>query len=108
MVAWEDMACHECGCTEDTAQHTLAECPKWGEPREVLVAMLGQDLYLPAVVKAMAGSDRSWEAMVSFCELVMTHKEAAGRLREDDVESQPIRRRRIGRRRHAHERRLPP
>ncbi|CAH2232973.1 jg8290 [Pararge aegeria aegeria] len=37
----------------------------------------------------------------------MTQKEVAERLREDDVESQTICRRRIGRRCHAHERRLP-
>ncbi|CAH2269028.1 jg16052 [Pararge aegeria aegeria] len=56
-------------------------------------------LIIFAVVKAMASSDKSWEAMVSFCEQVMSQKEAAERLREDDVESQLIRRRRIGRRR---------
>ncbi|CAH2217696.1 jg1078 [Pararge aegeria aegeria] len=89
------------------AQHTLAECPRWPEPREALAAILGQDLSLPAVVKAMAGSDKTWEAMVSFCEQVMSQKEAAERLRED-MESQPMRLRRIGRRRLAHERRLPP
>ncbi|CAH2233738.1 jg20360 [Pararge aegeria aegeria] len=36
------MVCLECGCTEDTAQHTLAECPKWAEPRQVLVAIEGK------------------------------------------------------------------
>ncbi|XP_039760385.1 uncharacterized protein LOC120634057 [Pararge aegeria] len=55
-----------------------------------------------------AGSETSWDAIVSFCEDVMTQKEAAERLREDAVDSQPIRRRRVGRRRLAQDRRLPP
>ncbi|CAH2217202.1 jg2784 [Pararge aegeria aegeria] len=100
--------CHECGCATDTAQHTLADCPKWAESRKALVATVGQDLSLPAVVRAMVGSDRSWEAVVSFCEDVMVQKELAERLREDDVDSNPLRRRRVGRRQLAHNRRLPP
>ncbi|CAH2211181.1 jg20100 [Pararge aegeria aegeria] len=100
--------CHECGCAVDTAQHTLADCPSWAVQRAALVAVVGQDLSLPAVVRAMAGSETSWDAIVSFCEDVMTQKEAAERLREDAVDSQPIRRRRVGRRRLAQDRRLPP
>ncbi|XP_039761416.1 uncharacterized protein LOC120634709, partial [Pararge aegeria] len=100
--------CHECGCAVDTAQHTLADCPSWAVQRAALVAVVGQDLSLPAVVRAMAGSELSWDAIVSFCEDVMTQKEAAERLREDAVDSQPIRRRRVGRRRLAQDRRLPP
>ncbi|XP_039761273.1 uncharacterized protein LOC120634608 [Pararge aegeria] len=62
----------------------------------------------PVLQQAMAGSELSWDAIVSFCEDVMTQKEAAERLREDAVDSQPIRRRRVGRRRLAQDRRLPP
>ncbi|XP_069356034.1 uncharacterized protein [Maniola hyperantus] len=100
--------CHECGSAVDTAQHTLAECPAWAESRETLVAAVGQDLSLPAVVKAMAGSDGSWKAVEVFCEQVMSQKELAERMREDDFNSHAIRRRRVGRRRVAHDRRLPP
>lgn len=100
--------CHECGCGEDTAQHTLAECPQWASERASLVAVVGADLSLPAVVSAMVGGQRSWEAMVSFCDAVMSQKEASEREREDDPLSHPTRRRRTGRRRRGYARLLPP
>ncbi|XP_061719330.1 uncharacterized protein LOC133526654 [Cydia pomonella] len=100
--------CHQCGADVDSAQHTLAECPVWGEEREELVAQLGQDLSLPAVVRAMLGSERAWETVLTFCEHVIRDKEAAEREREALAEANPMRRRRTGRRRAAHERNLPP
>ncbi|CAH2266187.1 jg6483 [Pararge aegeria aegeria] len=69
---------------------------------------LPEDERLRRPLTSMAASEKSWQAMVFFCEQVTLQKEAAERLREDDVESQPIRRRRIGCRRLAHERCLPP
>ncbi|XP_063386902.1 uncharacterized protein LOC134672884 [Cydia fagiglandana] len=100
--------CHQCGADVDSAQHTLAECPVFGEEREALVAQVGQDLSLPAVVQAMLGSESAWETVLTFCEHVMGDKEAAEREREVRAEADPMRRRRIGRRRAAHERNLPP
>lgn len=100
--------CHECGSPEDTAQHTLETCPAWVQQRTSLGAVVGRELSLPAVVKAMVGSDRAWQAVMTFCEEVMRHKEVAERAREDDATSNPRRRRRVGRRRLAHDRRLPP
>lgn len=100
------MECHSCGCAEDTAQHTLAECVAWEEPRAELVAVVGADLSLPAVVRSMVGSERSWKAMTSFCEEVMSQKEAAEREREEDSFAHPLRRRRVGRRRRAYARNL--
>lgn len=102
------MQCHDCGDAEDTAQHTLAVWPAWAERRAALVAVVGGDLSLPVVVKAMLGEERRWEAVASFCEDVMTQKEAAERGREEDPASQPMRRKRLGRRRLAYDRRLPP
>jgi hypothetical protein len=102
------MECHACGDAEDTAQHTLAVCPTWAEQRAALVAVVGHDLSLPAVVEAMVGGDRSWKAVASFCEDVMAQKEAAERGREEDPASQPMRRKRVGRRRLAYDRRIPP
>ncbi|CAH2228967.1 jg24438, partial [Pararge aegeria aegeria] len=87
--------CHECGCAADTAQRTLAECPKRAESRKALVATVWHDLSLPAVVRAKVGSDRTWEEMVCFCEDVMVQKELAKRLKEHDVDSNPLRRRRV-------------
>ncbi|XP_045541871.1 uncharacterized protein LOC123723336 [Papilio machaon] len=100
--------CHECGHAEDTAQHTLEFCGHWSDQRAALAAEIGRDLSLPAVVNAMVGSESSWNAVASFCEEVMALKEAAERWREEDAAADPLRRRRDGRRRQAHTRRLPP
>lgn len=93
--------CHHCGCGEDSAQHTLEQCPAWEVQRRELTAVIGNDLALPAVVMAM-GNARSWEAVASFCEEVILQKEAAERTREDSLLADPLRRRRAGRRRRAY------
>ncbi|XP_022818794.1 uncharacterized protein LOC111351226 [Spodoptera litura] len=74
--------CHHCGGNLDSAQHTLEECPAWASARRVLVARIGRDLSLPAVVKAMLADTKNWREVVSFCETVMSQKEAAERDRE--------------------------
>jgi len=86
--------CHHCTEVRDTAQHTLEVCPAWDVQRRVLSSVIGEDLSLPAVVSAMVESEDAWGAMISFCEEVMSQKEAAERDREDDSSSDPIRRRR--------------
>ncbi|CAB3227751.1 unnamed protein product [Arctia plantaginis] len=101
-------ACHHCDCSEDSAQHTLAVCPAWATQRRALTAVIGVDLSLPAVVRSMAGSDSCFIAVATFCEEVISQKEAAEKAREDDLHSDPIRRRRIGRRRRAYHRLMPP
>ncbi|XP_063362818.1 uncharacterized protein LOC134665486 [Cydia fagiglandana] len=93
---------------EDTAHHTRAVCPAWDEPRSEMAAVLGADLSLPAIASAMVRNRGTWEAVVAFCDAVMSLKEAAEREREDDPLSLPIRRKRTGRRRAAYDRRLPP
>ncbi|KAJ0176827.1 hypothetical protein K1T71_008006 [Dendrolimus kikuchii] len=75
--------CHHCDTgDEDTALHTLQECPAWTEQRRDLVAFTGLDLSLPAVVRTMVGSRTGWDAVSSFCEHVMFAKEEAERERE--------------------------
>lgn len=91
--------CHACGAAEDSAQHTLESCAAWSSQRRALTAMVGGNLSLSCVINAMLGSDRSWEAVVNFSEEVMSLKEAAERERETDAQADPIRRRRVGRRR---------
>ncbi|XP_046974740.1 uncharacterized protein LOC124541011, partial [Vanessa cardui] len=75
--------CHHCGDgRDDTALHTLAECPAWAEQRRDLVAAVGVaagNLSLPAVVSAMVRSEAGWSAVATFCEEVMLAKEAAER-----------------------------
>ncbi|XP_013170343.1 PREDICTED: uncharacterized protein LOC106119755 [Papilio xuthus] len=95
----ETSSCHGCGADEDTAQHTLEVCCAHEEERRTLVATIGSDLSLPGVIRAMLGSERSWTAVASFCESVISQKEAKEREREGDPLAPPIRRRRVGRRR---------
>lgn len=42
--------CHHCEGDRDTAQHTLEACPAWEVQRRALVAVVGGDLSLAAVV----------------------------------------------------------
>lgn len=88
--------CHHCQDVLDDAQHTLEHCPTWTAERATLVATIGSDLSLPAVVTAMLAGHTEWMAVVSYCETVMTQKEAAERDRE---RADPTRRRRRRRRR---------
>ena len=90
--------CHHCPEERDTAQHTLEECPAWADERRALSRVVGGDLSLPAVVRAMVDGPEAWRAVVS-CDTVMSRKEAAERQREDDPSAPPERRRRAGRRR---------
>ncbi|CAG9572673.1 unnamed protein product [Danaus chrysippus] len=100
--------CHHCSRVEDTADHTLMECPAWISERSQLIRVVGADLSLPVVVQAMVGSERAWQAVADFSERVILQKEAAERVREDDPSSAPLRRRRLGRRQRAYARDLPP
>lgn len=101
-------ACHFCGHAEDTAAHTLAVCPAWAEPRGRLEDVVGTDLSLAAIFQAMVGSEVAWNAVATFSQQVVSRKEEAERGRESDPLSDPIRRRRFGRRRAAYIRALPP
>jgi hypothetical protein len=99
--------CHHCDSPDDTAEHTLIECPAWQQERHELTAALGEGcLSLQTMVEAMVGNERAWKAAASFCETVISQKEAAEREREEDALAAPLRRRREGRRRRAHVARL--
>ncbi|CAH2097849.1 unnamed protein product [Euphydryas editha] len=91
--------CHDCGAAVDSAQHTLEVCPRWAVLRQGLTSVIGGDLSLPSVITAMLGDDESWKAMVSFCETVMSQKEADERMREEAADVASIRGRRMGVRR---------
>lgn len=100
--------CHECGAQQDTTLHTLLECTAWSSQRRTLKDIVGGDLSLSSIISAMLDSDRGWEAMASFCDDVISQKEAAERVREDDPLANPLRRRRLGRRRRLYAHLLPP
>ncbi|XP_049881153.1 uncharacterized protein LOC126377461 [Pectinophora gossypiella] len=76
--------CHHCvGGIVDTARHTREECPAWAVPRAAVSTEIGADLSLPAMVRAMSGSEQAWRAVATFAGIVMSAKEAAERERED-------------------------
>lgn len=78
--------CHHCGGgVEDTALHTREECSAWAEPRDVVSSVIGSDLSLPTLMRAMVSSKEAWEAVVAFCDTIMSQKEAAKRKRENDT-----------------------
>lgn len=104
----EAPGCHECGAPIDNADHTLGECPTWSAQRHDLVATIGGDLSLPAVIRKMLSSDDWWSATASFCEAVIAQKEAAERAREANAHANQIRRRRLGRRRREYVRLMDP
>ncbi|KAL0849201.1 hypothetical protein ABMA28_013539 [Loxostege sticticalis] len=81
MIGREPTAeCHHCHrCDEDTAQHTLASCSAWERERGVLVSVVGSDLSLTAIVARMASAEEAWQAVLTFCEAVISQKEAAER-----------------------------
>jgi len=78
----ESAKCHHCDHLRDDAQHTLANCPAWVGERADLVAAVGANLSLPAVVAAIVGNKEKWSVFSSFCEGVLLQKEEAKRERE--------------------------
>ncbi|XP_043262925.1 uncharacterized protein LOC122403463 [Colletes gigas] len=74
--------CHHCGGPQDTAQHTLEVCPAWVDERRVLEQEVGRNLSLATIVGKMVASEKTWQVVASFCEVVMSQKEAAERERE--------------------------
>jgi len=76
--------CHHCGAPEDTAQHTLEECPEWDNERRDLVAAVGRDLSIHAIIDAWIRNERSRRAVVLFNETVMSRKEDHERTRRGE------------------------
>ena len=74
--------CHHCDAELDSAQHTTEECKTFEEQRKKLTEVIGRDLSPAALVTALLAGDREREAITSFCEEVMSIKEAAERERE--------------------------
>ena len=78
---------------EDSARHTLLECAAWNEERGALRGAIGiaegEDLSLPTIVAAMVRDEGSWNAVASFCETVLSRKEAEERERERPQQLRP-------------------
>ncbi|XP_032688543.1 uncharacterized protein LOC116852372 [Odontomachus brunneus] len=80
---------HHCAAGEDSAEHTLQECPAWAQERGVLTTVVGQDLRLPSIIPKMLESREAWEAVASFCRDVMSQKEAAERSTQSSADTDP-------------------
>lgn len=79
------------------AQHTPEKCVAWEEQRRMMRAAVWPNLSLPAVVRAMTGSGIKWKVVASFCENVMSRKEAAEQKGKAESKSPAtVRRRREG------------
>ena len=74
--------CHHCGGDPDSAQHTLEECPAFSAQRAALTAVIGPVLSPAALIAALLSGGRKMNAVTSFCEEVISFKEAAERQRE--------------------------
>ena len=69
-------ACHHCNADLDSAQHTLEVCEAFEEQRRALTAVIGPDLSPAAIISALLAGDEKRKAVTSFCEEVISHKEA--------------------------------
>ncbi|XP_028167217.1 uncharacterized protein LOC114357680 [Ostrinia furnacalis] len=100
--------CHHCNLdTVDTAEHTLQECPAWADERAALNICIGNDLSLPVLVHHMTNGEEAWRGVLTFCEAVISQKEAAEREREASPDAPIARRRRHGQRRRLYDLHLP-
>jgi len=70
------------GGAEDSAWHTLGECPEWANDRSSLREVFGRDLRVASVLRAAAASPSKWGAFLRFAKRVMTAKEVAERERQ--------------------------
>jgi len=76
--------CHYCGAPDDTAWHTLAECQAWERERRAMVAAVGRNLSLLALIDALMGDGGTRRAVIHFCEKVISQKEDHERTRRHE------------------------
>lgn len=75
--------CEHCTANmEDTTEHTLQDCEKWSVEREELARVVGRDLSLGAVVRAISGNADAWKALSRFAGRVMLKKDQVERERQ--------------------------
>ncbi|XP_060871388.1 uncharacterized protein LOC132945631 [Metopolophium dirhodum] len=76
--------CHHCQNENDTAEHTLFECPAWDEDRRELASVsdLGVALNPGGIVPFMLSGPQGWEALATYARRVLSAKEIAERERE--------------------------
>jgi len=80
----ESSKCHHCQDENDTAEHTLFECPAWDEDRREMASVsdLGVELNPGNIVPFMLSGPQRWEAFATYARRVLSAKEIAERERE--------------------------
>ena len=60
--------CHHCEKEVDNAQHALEKCQAFEMQRNELVVVIGEDLSLTGITRALLAGGREKEAVLTFCE----------------------------------------
>ncbi|XP_018373067.1 PREDICTED: uncharacterized protein LOC108767600 [Trachymyrmex cornetzi] len=68
-------ACMHCVGAVDSARQTLEACPAWNVQRVTLKSIVGQDLAIGTIMKAIVRFEPKWEGFKRFCEEIMLEKE---------------------------------
>lgn len=71
-----------CDAAEDTAEHTLKECPAWKNQRAELCSVVRHNLSLSAIIDLMLINRQKWLAVATFCSEIMSIKEDAECVRQ--------------------------
>lgn len=66
--------CPFCEGEEDSAEHTVQQCPEWISGREELIAQIGEDLQISAIIKEICDNKESWIAFIAFVESNVTQR----------------------------------
>lgn len=74
--------CDHCDMGEDTARHTLEECPCWLTERNELRDCIGNNLDLGYIVSTIVIDIEKWNSFSKFCSVVISKKEEAERIRQ--------------------------
>jgi len=77
----ESSKCHHCQDENDSAEHTLFECPSWDEDRREMenVSDLGVATNPGNIVRFMLSGPQKWEALATYTQKVLSTKEIAER-----------------------------
>lgn len=71
--------CQHCDDGPDTAEHTLVACPAWCELRSLLTEAAKKTVKPDNIVEVMLSGKDQWEAVLKYCEVVMSAKAQAER-----------------------------
>jgi len=62
---------------DDSTEHTISGCPEWLTERSALIRVIGPDLSLSGIVRAITANKDGWLVFAKFAENIMRKKEDA-------------------------------